>query len=121
MKYTTEDGKAFELPGGTKGVIFPSHPTGEQTIVMVEQHGVFPEKGYAVNDRCTETIYMLEGSFTITVNEVEHTLNPGELMMILPGERHVIRGDGKSLDIITPAWDPNQNHHIVDGKDVKKH
>lgn len=121
MRYTEKDGKTFELPGGTKGIIFPSHPGGEQTIVRVEQHGVFPEKGYAINDRCTETIYMLEGTFTITINEVEHELNAGELIMILPGERHIIQGDGKSLDIITPSWDPSQNHHIVNGKDIKKH
>lgn len=113
MKYTHADAQKFEIPGGTTGLIFPSHPKGEQTIVSVKTEGVYPEKGYSMNERCTETIYLTSGTLTITVDGEEETMNPGELLMILPGQKYTLRGKGEAIDIITPSWDAKQNHIIV--------
>lgn len=110
MKYTPNDAQHFTIAGGTKGHLFPAHPSGEQSIACVEASGVYPEHGVSVNDRCTETLYVIEGLLEVTVNGVANQLTAGELIMILPGERYSIRGTGKVLDCITPAWDGKQNH-----------
>ncbi len=112
MKHTRADGQTFTIPGGTTDVIFPSHPHNEQTIAVVKTDGVYPEKGYAVNDLCTETIYIIKGELLITVDDKEETVREGELLMILPGQKYCIRGKAEALDVITPAWDSEQNHII---------
>ena len=113
-KYSTQDAQAFEIPGGTKGFIFPSHPKGEHTIAVISADGMYPEKGYALNDVCTETVYVVEGQLVVTINSKEESVNSGELIMILPGQKYTIRGKAEAIDFITPSWDKNQNHIVTD-------
>ena len=110
MFYKNSQAVKFSIPGGTNGLIFPSSPKGDQTMAVVEMDGVYPETGYSLNDFCTETIYLLEGSLLAEVGGQEYNLTPGDLLVILPGNRYRITGRGKSVDLITPAWDKAQNH-----------
>ena len=112
MKFSVKDTKEFVIAGGTQGNIFPSHPMGEQTIVSLVMDGVYPMKGYSINSICTETIYVIEGSLRVTLNETEYTVNAGDLIMVLPNTRYSVRGNAKALDIITPKWDAKQNRII---------
>jgi mannose-6-phosphate isomerase-like protein (cupin superfamily) len=104
----------FEIPGGTKGRLYPAHPKGEQSMAVVEMDGIYPEKGWSLNDVCTETIYLEEGSFTITVDDQAHTLEPGDQLMIFPGTKYQIKGKGRAAVLISPSWDSAQNHIIED-------
>lgn len=103
------DATKFTIPGGTTGLIYPDHPAKEMTIAVVETDGIYPEKGRSVNERCTETIYMISGEFILTANGVPYTLHEGDVFMILPHTEYSIVGKGKAIDIITPAWDKKQN------------
>ena len=113
MFYKKKDAQKFNIPGETSGAIYPSSPLGDQTIVTVEMDGVFPEKGYAINDRCTETIFILEGKIELEADGKKYQMETGDLFMILPGTKHRLVGKAKSMDFISPAWDKSQNH-IVD-------
>ena len=53
--------KKFSIDGGTEGLIYPDHPKGEHTIAKIAMRGNYPDVGYSVNTRCTETIVMLKG------------------------------------------------------------
>lgn len=99
----------FTIPGGTTGVIYPDHPTKEMTIAVVETDGVYPEQGYSLNQRCTETLYMLSGEFTLTANDAVYVLKEGDVFMVLPQTRYALKGKGKAMVVITPAWDKSQN------------
>lgn len=112
MMYKKRDAQKFSIPGGTKGFLYPSHPRGEQTVAYIEMDGAYPEKGYSINDVCTETLYMLEGSFEIECGGKNYTLKGGDLFMILPKNKYRTRGKGKALALITPAWSKKQNHII---------
>lgn len=109
MYINKADATTFSIPGGTQGAIYPDHPNKEMTVAVVEMDGVYPEKGFSINTRCTETIYMISGSFVLNANGQEHHLNPGDMFMILPNTKYSIAGTGTAMDVITPAWDKSQN------------
>lgn len=112
MLYKKEQAQSFTIPGGTDGRLYPSHPAGEQTIAFVTMDGRYPEKGYSINERCTETLYVTEGAFTLTYGEESFELREGDVFMILPGTKYAITGRGSSVDVITPEWDKSQNRII---------
>ncbi|MBI2411514.1 MAG: cupin domain-containing protein [Candidatus Kerfeldbacteria bacterium] len=112
MYYSQQDAQEFTIPGGTHGYLYPTHPKGEQSIAYIEMDGVYPEAGYSRNDRCTETIYVLEGEMEIEYQGQWHTLKPHDLLMIEPENKYRSRGCGKAMVVITPGWDKSQNHII---------
>ena len=109
MIYKKIDAEKFTITGGTEGIIFPSSPKGDQTVAYVEMDGIYPEKGYSINSKCTETICLIDGSFSIEISGKKYMMKKGDICMILPGNKYRIVGKGKSFDFITPAWDKKQN------------
>lgn len=107
-----ENAQKFKIPGGTKGWLYPSSPREDQTIALIEMDGIYPEKGYSLNEVCTETIFVIEGELEIEVGETKAILKENDLFMILPGKKYRTRGKAKALDLITPIWDKNQNHIV---------
>ena len=112
--YKNADGQEFKIDGGTTGIIYPSHPNGEQTIVRIKMDGVYPVLGYSINEKCTETLVMIEGSFKVRVNGDIKEIRVGDVLMITPGTKYRVEGRGEALDIITPKWDKAQNKVISD-------
>jgi len=106
------DAQSFKIPGGTCGRLYPAHPKGEQSLAVVEMDGVYPQTGCSLNDICTETVYLQEGSFTIRMDDQMYRLEPGDRLMILPGTKYRIEGKGKAVVLISPSWDSSQNHII---------
>jgi len=112
MLCKSKDSKAFTILGGTKGWLYPSSPKKDQTIAYVEMKGDYPPKGFSMNDICTETLFLIDGKIDVQVDGVWNTLEKNDLIMILPRTKYRIRGEGKIIDLITPAWDKDQNHII---------
>ena len=56
-----------------------------------------------------ETYYILSGTGRIIIDEKTHTLNTGDLCLIMPGETHQMFNDNDVdvvfLAISAPAWD----------------
>ena len=112
MYITSSNAQSFTIPGGTTGVLYPPHPKGEQSVAVVELDGQYPEKGYSVNDVCTETLYVMEGELSIDTEKDIVRMTKGDLFMILPGMRYRLTGKGKVCVLITPSWDSAQNHIV---------
>ncbi len=112
MLIKKEERKSFQIPGGTDGNIYPSSPNGDQTIAVVEMKGVYPQSGWSVNDTSTETIFLLEGSFTLKTEEESHTLRPGDMFLVFPHTKYKIEGEGKAAVFITPSWEKNNNQIV---------
>lgn len=106
------DAKPFTIPGGTEGMLYPSSPHGDQTIADVSLNGVYPKKGCSLNDVATETLYLLEGRYTVETDGVSHELAPGDLLMVFPGTKYRITGKGRALVFISPAWERNRNQIV---------
>lgn len=127
MLFHSSDAQTFTIPGGTSGLLYPPSPKGDQSVAVVELDGIYPEKGWSVNDICTETLYVLEGELKLIVQkepdprvprlredgndkEEEYALVSGDLFMILPGNKYRLSGKGTSCVFITPSWDSSQNN-----------
>jgi mannose-6-phosphate isomerase-like protein (cupin superfamily) len=114
--------KRFKIPGGTEGILFPPDKNKAQQIAIVTMRkGVYPEKGYSINDVCTETMYLLNGKLAVTINNKKYMLKPGGLISVYPGQKYTVKGTGTSIDVITPAWDAKQNRIMYRGKNIKNH
>lgn len=112
MIFHEKDAQKFTIPGGTAGMLYPSSPQKDHTIAMVTMDGVYPEKGFSVNDICTETLFVIEGSLTVVLDEQVHVVGKNDVIVILPGVKYHIEGNGRVLDLITPQWDSAQNHIV---------
>lgn len=114
MYYTTQDAEQFTIEGGTVGRLYPADPNNAQSIAYIEMDGQYPVEGYSINEFCTETLYILEGEFIEEVDGKEYILKPGDVLMVLPGQKYKSRGTGKALVFITPGWEKSQNSIITE-------
>ncbi len=113
MFLTSKDGQEFSIPGGTQGVLYPPGPNKAFSIAVVTMDGQYPENGWSLNDKCTETIYVQAGSLVANVDGKQFKLKSGDILSIVPGKKYRVRGKAMTVDVITPAWDKGQNHIIT--------
>lgn len=102
------DAKEYPIPGGTCH-LYPDCPTGRLSCALVEQKGRYPEKGYKVNEKCTEAIFVMEGVFTVTLGDQTHKVSKHDVVYIVPGTKYSLDGEGKAFVFIEPKWDGKQN------------
>lgn len=83
-------------------------------VAVVTVNGRYPEKGYIFNEVCKEVGYVLGGHGSITVmGENVQQLNPGDAVMIQPGEK--LFWQGESLEMLipcSPAFFPEQHKEV---------
>ena len=97
-------------------MIYPNHPKNQHTIARVKMDGLYPVIGYSINDICSETIFLIKGMLKIRTGDNIYKLNPGDILIIPPKTKYRIEGKGEAIDVITPAWDKNQNRMVLDKK-----
>lgn len=114
MKQSPAEAQFFTIPGGTRGRLYPPGPGNAFSIAVVTMDGVYPEKGWSINDVCTETMYVQTGRLKVEIEEETFTLKKGDVLSVLPRKKYRVRGQATTLDVITPAWDKKQNHIIND-------
>ncbi len=100
--------KMYDIPGGTC-TLYDSCPTDRLSVATIVQNGRYPEEGQRVNSRCTESILLLEGELTVTLDEKPVVLKPGDLIYITPKTPYSVEGKGKAVVMIEPKWDKAQN------------
>ncbi len=93
-------------------MLYPPGPNGAFSIAVVDMDGIYPEKGWSINSRCTEAMYVQSGSLTVEVEDRQFELSAGDVLSITPGKKYRVRGKALTVDIITPAWDKAQNKII---------
>jgi mannose-6-phosphate isomerase-like protein (cupin superfamily) len=76
--------------------------------VIAEIRGRYPEKGYAVNRRVKELVYVLSGHGKILTPEGEKEIAVGDVILIAPSEKFAWLGDMKIHIATAPKFDPAQ-------------
>lgn len=82
-------------------------------FAIVKVTGRYPVQGCAVNRQCKEIVYIQNGSGKVTVNNVEHKLNEGDLVLIEANEKFFWEGDLNLHISCRPAFTIEQ-HELID-------
>ncbi len=94
--------------------VVTEHSIDDEMIdfVIVNVTGRYPDHGYAINQKCKEIVYLHEGSGRVVVNEKEHLINSGDLILIEAGEKFFWEGNMNLFISCTPAFTIEQ-HQII--------
>ena len=77
-------------------------------IAFVEIDGRYPDKGYAINKKVKELVFVLDGSGLITIEKDVYKLEKGDVVLILPNTKFFWNGKLKVLASCAPAWSMEQ-------------
>jgi mannose-6-phosphate isomerase-like protein (cupin superfamily) len=81
---------------------------------VVTVDGRYPDQGHLVNEVCKEIAYVLSGSGSVGVDDVVHELQPGDAVLINPGERFFWHGDALQMFMpCSPAFYPEQHKEVA--------
>jgi uncharacterized cupin superfamily protein len=75
--------------------------------------GRYPNERRVVNQECDELAYVFEGEGKLVLNNEEHKLSAGDVVLIEAGEIYFWEGDMKLFMSCRPAWNKEQ-HQFVD-------
>jgi len=79
-------------------------------IAVVTVDGRYPDTGHVVNKVCKEIAYVLSGSGSVHVDGVAHRLEPGDAVLLNPGEKFFWQGEKlEMLMPCSPAFYPEQH------------
>lgn len=73
----------------------------------------YPQKGCAVNLKSKEIVYVHEGEGKVVVNETEHALGEGDIVIIEAGEKFYWDGNLHLFISCTPAFTVEQ-HKVME-------
>jgi mannose-6-phosphate isomerase-like protein (cupin superfamily) len=82
-------------------------------IALVTVNGRYPAEGHLTNEACKEIGYILSGSGKVGVDDEAYDLEPGDAVLINPGERFY--WEGKHLRMLmpcNPAFYPEQHKEV---------
>lgn len=93
--------------------VVSEYPIGDKEInfAIAKISSRYPETGLASNTVCKEIVYIQDGSGKIVVNDVEHILQTGDVILILPNEKFYWDGNMRLHIACTPAFTPEQHVH----------
>lgn len=75
-------------------------------------NGRYPVKGYAVNEKSKELVYIISGKGKIITKDKEEKFNQGDVIFIENQELFAWEGDFTMFMTTAPKFDPKQ-HKIV--------
>lgn len=76
--------------------------------------GRYPDEGWVLNRVSTETAYIVSGSGKLVTEEKETSLEPGDVVLIEPGEKFYWEGNMSLFVSCAPAWKYGQYEHLTD-------
>lgn len=79
---------------------------------VIDLSGRYPEKGWVLNEKCKELIYILEGSGTLVTKEKNIELEIGDQVLLEAGEKYYFFGTLKFFTACSPAWYPDQHRYL---------
>lgn len=106
--FSREEAKKYDIPGGTC-YLYPDCPTGRLSCALVVQNGRYPETGFRKNAVCTESMFVIEGEFTLTVGNETRNIKVNDLAYIPLETPYAIEGKGRVCVFIEPKWESGQN------------
>ncbi|ASQ46063.1 cupin domain-containing protein [Legionella clemsonensis] len=90
------------------------YPVNDKNIdfALVKINGRYPDTRRATNLTCQEIVYIKSGSGKVVVEDHEHRLNPGDVVLIEAGEKYFWEGEMELLISCRPAFQIEQHHYV---------
>lgn len=85
----------------------------EINFAIIKLSGRYPDKNRAINMQCKEMVYIHSGNGKVVINDHEHVLNSGDLVLIEAGEKFYWEGNMELYISCTPAFTIEQ-HQLTD-------
>lgn len=82
--------------------------------VSIHRVSINGEARVHYHERLTEHYVVLEGTGEIELDGVRHAVGPGDVVAIPPGTHHALRGHFEILNIVTPPFDPEDEHEAAE-------
>lgn len=108
MKYIKkENSNKFQ----NKTMTYFEYPLEDKEIScdVVEINSRFPDVNWAVNEKCKELFFVLNGSGTLTTETESISLTKDDMVTINPQEKYFWSGNLTLLCTCTPAWSEEQS------------
>ena len=74
--------------------------------------GRYPERGFVINQKCKELVYVLDGSGTLIMPSGETAFAKGDVLLIDHKEKFAWDGDMVLFMATTPTFDPAQHVEV---------
>jgi len=86
---------------------------GEMSVAVARISGRYPDQGFALNEECSEAVYILDGAGLLGSDDGAEKLAAGDCIYIGKGERYYWEGSFSALISSAPAWDAGQYKNII--------
>ena len=73
------------------------------------------EKGHAeefYHDKSYFIFYVIEGKGSWVIENEEHPIESGDVVIIPPGNKFYYKGKFKQVCVTSPAWEEKYEHHV---------
>lgn len=84
------------------------------SIGVAEMSGRYPDRGWALNQKCIEMGYVIRGSGKLVTETESVDLSEGDVVLIPRGQKYYWDGAMSVVLPTTPPWSPDQHAHIQD-------
>lgn len=101
------DAEKFNNSDTCKVLEYPLNDTDINCALAVIT-GRYPNKGYCVNEKCKELIYVIEGNGIISKKDEVINFEKGDVILIEKGELYFWNANCKIVMPCTPAWNSEQ-------------
>lgn len=87
------------------------YPTKNKIInnSFIEIKGRHPQEGWAYNEVCIESVFIIRGSVVLTTKTESVVLEENDTVIIDPNERYFFEGDCDMVSPSSPPWYPEQS------------
>lgn len=79
---------------------------------LITVNGRYPEKGFVLNEVCSELAFIIRGSGKVCTADETVELNLHDSVYLEPGEKFYWEGDFDMYTICTPAFYPEQHKNV---------
>lgn len=92
------------ISGGAEVDVYTPSDCKRLNFALVRMDGQrYPQEGFAVNRDQVEGVMVVEGEFTITVDDEEMKCKPYDVVYFEEGKSYTVEGKGKVVVAISPA------------------
>lgn len=89
-----------------------AHGNKDINLAVIDLTGCYPEKGFAINTKVSELVFVVEGQITLETVKGKTQLTEGDSIILDPNEKFRWSGSGKMAISCTPAWSPQQYKYV---------